>query len=206
MSRISGFLSCTAALLMLGVGAANAADFRTIEGARPENDPERIEVIEFFWYGCPHCYRFAPHIARWKESRADDVSFEHIPAVLSPTWELHGKAFYAAKLLGVLDTFHGAMFDAIHQQNRRMDSATEIGEFAASLGIDGDKFVATLESFAVDAKIRRAKSLQRAYGVTGTPSVVIDGRYITSGSTAGGLDEMIEVINDRVVAVRGESG
>lgn len=189
-------------LLALAPAAALAQDYETIDGPRLGDDPDTIEVIEFFWYGCPHCDRFRPHIERWKQSRPDDVDFRHMPAVLSPRWETHAKAFFAASIMDVLDVFHEAMFDALHRERRELDTATEIGEFVETLGIDGEKFVATMQSFAVDTRIRRARSLQRAYGVTGTPTVVIDGRYRTSGAMTGGVANMIPVINERIEAIR----
>lgn len=200
------FIQALAALwLVLALVPATAMAqqrYETIDGPRLGDDPDTIEVIEFFWYGCPHCNRFRPHIERWKASRPEDVDFRHMPAVLSPRWETHAKAFFAASIMGELDTFHGAMFDALHRDRRKLDSATEIGEFVESLGIDGERFVATMQSFAVDSRIRRVKSLQRAYGITGTPTVVIDGRYRTSGRIAAGVENMIPVINERVYALR----
>ena len=202
MPRFVRALALLATVLALAPVPALAARYEVIEGPRLGDDPDKIEVIEFFWYGCPHCNDFYPHIARWKESKPEDVDFRHMPAVLSPRWEVHAKAFYAASIMEVLDTFHGAMFEAIHQERKRLDNASAIGAFAASLGIDGEQFVATMQSFAVDTRIRRVKSLQRAYGITGTPTVIIDGRYRTSGSVAGGVANMIPVINERIAALR----
>lgn len=197
----------TAAALLLLASTALAADgYRTIDGPTPGDDPDTIEVMEFFWYGCPHCHRFAPIIEEWKDERPDDVVFRHVPAVLAGSWETHARAFYAAEIMGVLERFHRPMFRAIHEQGQKLDSATKIGEFASSLGIDGEQFVSTMSSFAVDTRVRQARSLQQAYGVSGTPSVVIDGRYLTSGREAGGFDQMIEIINERVAALRGDSG
>lgn len=196
-----------AALALLASPALAAEGYRTIDGPTPGDNPDTIAVMEFFWYGCPHCNRFAPMIEEWKEQdHPDDVAFRHVPAVLSASWEVHARAFYAAKVMGVLEQFHRPMFRAIHDEGRPMESAAEIGEFASSLGIDGERFVSTMNSFAVDTKIRQAKNLQRAYGVSGTPSVVIDGRYVTSGAEAGSFERMIEIINERVAALRGESG
>lgn len=206
MSRFIHALAALSLLLALMPSTALSQGYETIDGPRLGDDPDTIEVIEFFWYGCPHCNNFRPHIERWKQSRPDDVDFRHMPAVLSPRWETHAKAFFAASIMGVLDRFHGAMFDAIHRDRRELGSATEIGEFVETLGIDGEKFVATMQSFAVDTRIRRVKSLQRAYGITGTPTVVIDGRYRTSGSTAGGVANMIPVINERIEAIRDGNG
>lgn len=195
----------TAAVFALLASTALAADgYRTIDGPTPGDDPDTIEVMEFFWYGCPHCDRFAPIIEQWKSDLPEGVAFRHVPAVLSASWELHGRAFYAAEIMGVLEEFHRPMFHAIHDEGRKMDSAAEIGEFASSLGIDGEQFVSTMNSFAVDTRLRQARGLQRAYGVSGTPSVVIDGRYLTSGREAGDFDRMIEIINERVTALRGD--
>lgn len=199
--------ACMLAWALLASGAAAAADdYRVLEGAQPGNDPDTIEVVEFFWYGCPHCYNFEPYVERWKQNQPEGVEFRYVPAVFSPRWEVHGRAYYTAAVLGVLDTFHDAMFRALHEDGRSLDTASKLGDFAAELGLDGEKFASTMNSFAVDAKIRQARSLQKAYGISGTPSVVIDGRYVTSGSMAGGFDRMIEVINERVAAIRGDSG
>jgi len=205
MRRTARRFATALALLALLPAVAAAARYETIDGPAVGDDPDTIEVIEFFWYGCPHCYRFSPHIERFKQSIPADVSFRHMPAVLSPRWELHAKAFFAASIMGELERFHGAMFAAIHEDNMRLDSATGIGEFVSSLGIDSERFVATMQSFAVDTRLRRVRNLQRAYGVSGTPTVVIDGRYRTSGSIAGGVANMIPVINERIAAIRAEA-
>jgi thiol:disulfide interchange protein DsbA len=206
MIRHRRILTHVLALLVLLPAAALAARYETIEGPRLGDDPGTIEVIEFFWYGCPHCYRFSPHVERWKRSKPEDVSFQHMPAILSPRWELHAKAFFAARIMDELDRFHPAMFAAIHEDNMRLDSATEIGDFVSSLDIDSERFVATMNSFAVDTRVRRVKNLQRAYGISGTPTVVIDGRYRTSGNIAGGVANMIPVINERIAAIRADAG
>ncbi|MDZ7748622.1 MAG: thiol:disulfide interchange protein DsbA/DsbL [Halofilum sp. (in: g-proteobacteria)] len=113
---------------------------------------------------CPHCYNFEPKINDWKQSAPNGVVFKYIPAVFRPVWELHARAFYAAKFMGVLHTFHDAMFEAIHEQGRRLDSREALGQFVSELGLHADRFLKNLDSFAVDVKIRRAKELQKAYG------------------------------------------
>ena len=205
MIRTRRILTPVLALLFLFPAASLAQRYERIDGPRLGDDPDTIEVIEFFWYGCPHCYRFQPYIEDWKKSLPDDVAFRYLPAVLSPRWELHAKAFFAARIMDELDRFHPAMYTAIHEDRMRLDDMTSIGEFVSSLGIDSERFVATMQSFAVDTRIRRVKNLQRAYGITGTPTVVIDGRYRTSGSAAGGVANMIPVINERIEAIRSGS-
>lgn len=179
-----------------------AERYKTLEGPKPGDDADTIEVREFFWYGCPHCDNFRHHIAEWKEDVPEGVTFTHVPAIFRPSWEVHARAFYAAKIMGVLDRFHHPMFKAIHDEGRNLQSAEAIGAFVAELDIDRDQFVETMNSFAVNTRIKRAKRLQSAYGVRGTPSVVIDGRYVISAGDAGSFDNMIEIINERVAAIR----
>lgn len=202
------FIRAALAALFLAafVPAVNAADYRTIDDADSPGDSDKVQVTEFFWYGCPHCYRFAPRIEEWRQAKSDNVEFRHMPAVLSEQWALHGRAFFAAKALDVLDEFHMPMFKAMHEDGKRMRSEEEIGEFVDSLDldVDGEEFVDAMDSLGVDTRMQRAKELQQKYGVSGTPSVVIDGRYLTSGSQAGSFDRMIEVIDERVAAARGE--
>lgn len=198
------FIRAAALFLVAFAPAVNAADYRVIDSSGLPGNSDSIQVTEFFWYGCPHCYRFAPIIEEWRQSKPDDVDFRHIPAVLSERWALHGRAFFAAKALGVLDEFHMPMFRAMHEDGKRMRSEAEIGEFVSSLGLDGEEFVDAMNSLGVNTRMQRARDLQQTYGVSGTPSVVIDGRYITSGSEAGSFERMIQVINERVAAARGE--
>ena len=194
-------------LLSLAFAApAPAADYRVLDGNVSPGEPGTVQVTEFFWYGCPHCYRFAPHIEEWRRDKPDDVAFRHMPAVLSERWALHGRAFYAAKALGVLEQFHMPMFEAMHEQGKRFRTEASIGEFVATLGIDRAAFVDAMNSLGVDTRMRRARDLQQRYGVSGTPSVVIDGRYLTSGSQAGSFERMIQIIDERVAAVRGDRG
>ena len=196
-----------AALLVAFAPASYAQQgYRTITGAGTSGDPGTVEVIEFFWYGCPHCYNFEPYVSKWKKDLPKNVTFRYVPAVFSSQWELHGRAFYAAKLMGVLDQFHDRMFAALHEENRSLSSEKAIAQFVSELGIDAQKFVETMNSFAVDAKIRQARDLQKTYSISGTPSVVIDGTYVTSGSRAGSFKRMIEVMSERVERARAELG
>jgi len=194
-------------LVALVIPAAFAQQgYRTVTGERPTGDPNVVEVTEFFWYGCPHCYNFEPLVRQWKQDLPSNVEFRYVPAVFSPTWELHARAFYAAKVTGVLDQFHAPMFEALNEENRNLGSEKAIKQFVSSRGIDGQQFAETMNSFAVDAKIRQSRDLQQTYGISGTPSVVIDGSYVTSGSMAGSFERMIEVMSERVAKARANLG
>ncbi len=191
---------------LAGTLPAQAADYRVLDTGVSAGEPDTIQVTEFFWYGCPHCYRFAPYVEAWREQKPDDVAFRHMPAVLSERWALHGRAFYAARALGVLEQFHMPMFRAMHEDGKRFETEASIGAFVATLGIDKADFIDAMNSLGVDTRMRRARDLQQTYGVSGTPSVVVDGRYLTSGSQAGSFERMIQIIEERVAAARRERG
>jgi len=161
-------------------------------------NPEKIEVIEFFWYGCPHCFQFEPHIKEWIENKPDNVEFISMAPPLNPAWKVHSQAFYAAEVLGVLDQFHEAMFNTIHRDKKPMRKPKDVGKLVDSLGLDGDKFVKTMKSFNVDAKIRQALQKAKDVNISSVPTVIVNGKYRTSGSVAGSYPNLIAVINQLV--------
>lgn len=178
---------------------------RVREASAPAN-PKRIEVDEFFWYGCSHCYAFEPTIEKWKSSKAADVDFVPVPNSLGrPIGLLHSKTYYAAETLGVLDKTHGAFFDAIHQQRQPMENEEQIAAFFnARTGLLPDVFLSTLNGFAVDSRVRNAEALAKQYGIASTPTVVVDGRFSVNATQTGGFDGMGKVIDFLVDKVRKE--
>lgn len=162
-------------------------------------DESRVEVLEYFWFGCPHCYAFEPTINGWAESKPDHVDFVREAPPLNPAWTPHSQAYYASQVLGIQDEFFEPFFNAIHKDKKRLSSPKQISKWAASLdieGIDEDKFLKTMKSFAVDAKIRRSMEMARQDGISSVPSVVIDRKYKTSGSMAGSNARVVEVIRE----------
>lgn len=157
-----------------------------------------IEVVEIFSYGCSHCHRFEPMLERWLKTKPANVKFVRLPAIFSPTLALYARAFYAAEALGVLDKIHKPFFDAIHVQKKRMNSEAEIAALFAEHGVDQKKFEKAFRSFAVEAKVRRAAELGKRYGVEATPSMVVNGKYITNPGKTNGFQGMINVINQLV--------
>ncbi|VAX14301.1 Periplasmic thiol:disulfide interchange protein DsbA [hydrothermal vent metagenome] len=157
--------------------------------------PGKVEVVELFWYGCPHCFRLEPNIHKWLKSKPKNVEFIRIPAVFNKTWALHAKAYYTADFLGIMDKFHKPFFDAIHLKKEPMTTAAEVRAFFLQLGVSKKDFNSVFNSFGVDAKVRRAKELSREYGISGVPSLVVNGKYLTDGPMAGGRKGMIDVLN-----------
>jgi thiol:disulfide interchange protein DsbA len=153
---------------------------------------KKIDVVEFFWYGCPHCYAFEPTLESWVKSLPADVSFRQVPVgFLGPA--VHQKLFYALEEIGQLQAMHRKVFAAIHQQNKRLATESEIEAFAVANGLDGAKLAASMKSFGVTTKANRAKQLTDAYKIDGVPALGINGRFYTSASLSGS--------NERAVAV-----
>ena len=157
---------------------------------------DKVEVVEIFWFGCPHCFRFEPAINGWKDSKPDYVAFGREAPPLNPSWEPHSRAFYAAELMGVTDQFFEPMFNAIHVTGRALRSPKQIVKFAGELGIDQEKFSKTMDSFAANTRIKQAMQMAAGAGVSGVPSLIINGKYLTGGSLAGSHENVLRVIDE----------
>lgn len=188
------------ALLPLLAQAATyeeGTDYQRIIPAQPTEVPKgKIEVVELFWYGCPHCYRFQPYIERWAKHLPADVVYRRMPAILGDNWALLAKAYYTEEALGITDRTHRPLFDAIHAQKRRMDSEERLQAFFAEQGVSKDDFTKAFNSFWVDTKVRNAREMSRRYQAQATPSVVINGKYILNpDNTQGNFNTMIKVMD-----------
>lgn len=157
------------------------------------SDPGRIEVTEFFWYGCGHCYHFEPMVEQWKKTLAEDVAFRPSPAVWNPSMELHSKAFYTAEVLGVLDTMHPALFHTMNVERKRLKSEEEIAEQFTAKGVSAEEFSKAFNSFGVGSQVRQANSRARSAKITGTPSMMVDGKYLITAQKAGSQANMLKV-------------
>lgn len=166
---------------------------------------EQVEVIEFFWYGCPHCRDFEPTVMRWAEKQPENVNFVQMPVMFGGSADLHAQVYYALEGMGELDRLHKKIFDAMHVEKRKLKSRAEVDDFLAENGVDLEKFNEAMRSFAVAAKVNRARALMRRYGVRSVPAMVVDGRY-RSGTGFRGYEEITEMIDhvvDKVLAQRG---
>lgn len=181
-------------------------EFQTIVPAVATTAGDRIEVIELFWYGCPHCYRVEPHVERWLEELADDVVYVRLPAIFPnrPLWTLHARAFYTAEALGVLDRLHRPLFDGIHALRLKLDSEGELADYFAQHGVDRAAFHKAFNSFAVQSKVGRSKVMTARYQIDGVPTLVVDGRYQTGPALAGTYARTLPVVDALVEKVRRE--
>lgn len=161
----------------------------------PAADPSKIEVMEFFWYGCPHCYHFEPFIKAWLKTKPDNVVFVRQPAVFNAHWAAHAKAFFTAEALGVLDKLHEDLYDAIQNKKETLESESDLAKFFAERGVKEEDFHKAYKSFGVDAKMRQAEVLAPSYGVDGTPTIIVNGKYRVGAAKAKSFDKMIETTN-----------
>ncbi len=174
---------------------AEKLDYEVISPAQPTHDPAKIEVIEFFWYGCPHCYDFEPLLNKWKQSLPKNVEFIRQPAAFNETWTKHAKAYYTAEALGVVDKIHADFFDAVQNKKEELETEDQLAKFFVAHGVKEADFHEAYNSFPVDAKIRQAGAMAARYGITGVPAIIINGKYKTNGPLAGSHEKMIEVMN-----------
>lgn len=200
-----------AVMLMSGVLALSAApvsaeefkvgeDYELVNPVVPAAGNGKVEVVELFWYGCPHCYQFEPVLHDWLENKPANVEFVRIPAIFNnPRWRLHAKAYYTAEVLDVLDKFHKPFFDAMHKDRLRMGSKEEIRAFFDRIDVDAKTFDNTFDSFAVETKVRRAADLTRKYGIDGVPSIIVAGKYRSDGPMAKTYPRLMEIVDALVV-------
>lgn len=177
---------------------AETVGYETLSPAQPTSNPEKIEVIEFFWYGCPHCYSLEPLMGEWLKTLPKNIEFIRQPAVFSELWGKHAKAYFTAEALGVVDKVHADLFDAIQNKKQKLETEDQLAEFFVAHGVKKTDFHDTYNSFLIDAKMRQAATTAGRYGITGVPAVIINGKYKTNGPLAGSHEKMIEVINQLI--------
>ena len=173
--------------------------YKDLAAIHPVQDPTKVEVIEFFWYGCPHCYQFEPALEEWHSTLPENVNFIRQPAVFNKVWGEHAKAYFTAEVLGVVDKVHADLFYAIQVNKQPLTSEADLAKFFVAHGVDEADFHDAYNSFIVDTKMRQAKSMGPRYGITGVPAIVVNGKYLVNGKTAGSHEGMIKVINELIV-------
>jgi thiol:disulfide interchange protein DsbA len=157
-------------------------------------DPSKIEVAEVFWYGCPHCNTFSPLFEQWSSQQDDSIYTEHSPAMWNKSMIVHARLFYTAKTLGKLEDMHKEIFDAMHIQGQRLLKESEIYTLFQKHGVTKEKFNKVFSSFGVNSLVQQADARARSYGITGTPEVIVNGKYRTSGRMAGSSANVFKVI------------
>ena len=202
-------LSSAAALGALPVVVA--AQGAPIEGQQyvkltqrqPTLDPKKLEVVEFFWYGCPHCHSFEPLLESWLKKLPPDVTFRRLPVAFREVpFVLHQKIYFALESMGLVEQLHRRVFSTMHVERNPLNTPEAVGEFVAKNGVDKAKFLEVMNSFSVASKAKQAAALSAGYKIDGTPAIGINGSYYTSGSLAGSMDRALAVTDALIVQAR----
>ena len=178
-------------------------EFQRLEPPRPAAPDGRIEVIEFFYYGCPVCYETEPFLSRWLGTAPDYVAIRRVPALSSEAWEPLAKLFYTLEALKQVERLHWPVYDNIHFEDLRLGDEKVMADWAARNGIGREKFVQIYGSPAVAEKVAQAREELRAYGVRAVPTFIVDGKFLTSARLAGGTEQVVQVL-DRLVRLARE--
>ncbi len=204
------FLRLLAAMLLLAGLAAGQAqsqprpgkDFVELTPARPVSTGQAIEVLEFFYYGCPICYEAQPHVARWLLKAGGDIELHRVPAISSEGWDSFARTYYALDTMKELQRLHWPVYDNHHFDGRKLNEEKNLLVWVGSNGIDAKRFSEIWHSPDTDAKIKSAQRMLETYGVRGVPTFIIDGKYQTSARMAGGTRQMMEVVDYLVSRAR----
>jgi thiol:disulfide interchange protein DsbA len=164
------------------------------------SNADQVEVCEVFWYGCPHCFDFDPHLKAWVETKPENVSFIRVPAVWNPLLQLHARAFYTAEALGKGAEMHDEFFREIHERGNMLDSEEKLAEFFGRFNVDAAAFKTAFDSFEVHAKLQRADELSRRYRIQSVPTIVVNGKYTTGGGEVGSWQDLLALVDELVVA------
>jgi thiol:disulfide interchange protein DsbA len=201
MRKLVSFFFIT--LMTLPFAAAGQPfQYGEINPPQPAESKDKIEVIEFFWYGCPHCYTLEPHIEAWLKTRPPDVEFRRVPAVFNQRWGHDAAIYYALEALGLVEKLHRPLFDAIHKSNLRTDNEAALGEWLQKNGVEPKKFMDTMKSFGVQSKTRRAVQQTLAYKIDGTPAMAVAGRYTVSAEQGRTQQGMLQAVDSLVAMAR----
>jgi thiol:disulfide interchange protein DsbA len=201
-SMIKGLL-VAAALFVSGTAFADAQlgrDYSLLNPPQPTST-KKIEVLEFFFYGCSHCFHLHPLLSAWEKTMPKDVELIFVPTVFRDSWEPMANTYYALESMGQQQKLHDALYRAWNEQNMALVDEDKIADFVAKHGVDRAKFTAAYNSFAMQSKVMRAKQMIRSYGISGTPTLVVDGKYVIEGLQP---EDTIRALKDVIVLARKE--
>ncbi len=177
-------------------------DYKVLKNPQPTQDKSRIEVIEFFWYGCPHCNQLHPHIKDWLKNKPDDVDFRYVPAIFRSNWIPGAKTFYTIATMNAIELLHDRVYHAVHDANLDINDESVLFNWIGQQGVDKEKFANVYNSFTTQNQIARSNQMMRQYQLTGVPAFVIDGQYLTMNRKGGTPQDTIHTLNEIIDMVR----
>jgi len=202
----------TALIVLFAAGLAQAqptagVEYRQLATAQPTDVPGKIEVVEFFWYGCPHCYTFEPVLAPWLKKLPKDTHFRRIPAMFNEEYKQGARAYYALEAIGEEQRLHKALFDAVHTGAKlRVADEAALTEWLGKHGVDTKKFAAAYRSFTVEGKLKRADQLTQAYKIDGVPSMAVNGKYVVITDKISSFEHLLAITDYLIEQSRNKSG
>lgn len=206
-ARASAFLAAltlSVSALAAGPEAFEGHDYTRLKTAQPVATGKKVEVLEFFWYRCPHCFQLEPALESWLKTLPKDAQIRRVPAVFRDDWMPGAKLYYTLEQMGLTAKLHHKVFDAYHVENLNLNDPAVLGNWIAKQGVDRKKFESVYNSFSIQSKATQGARLASSYGITGVPAFVIDGKYTTSASMTGGQARLFEVLDQLIVMARDE--
>jgi len=178
-------------------------EYRVLSTPQPTDNPAKVEVIEFFWYGCPHCYRFEPVLEPWVKKLPKDVYFRRVPAMFNEEYARGARAYYALDAIGEEERLHSALFDAVHTGDRlRLSDEAALTAWLGKHGVDTKKFAAAYHSFSVEGKLKRAVQLQQAYKIDGVPTMAVNGKYVVITESIRSFEHLLSITDYLIAQAR----
>lgn len=190
------FAACVLAVQSFGASAENyvaGKHYEVLPKPVVTRNKNKVEVVEVFWYGCPHCFDFEPMLIAWKAKLPAYADFHQMPAMWSPVMKLHAQGFYVAKSLGILDKIHQPFFNTLNVEKKRINDEAAMGQFFSRFGVDKATFDKAFNSFGVSSQVSLADSRARSYRIQGTPEIIVNGKYRVSSTMAGSQANMLKV-------------
>lgn len=208
-TRALAFLAATVLSLSALAAAPEAFEgheYTRLKNAQPVATGNKVEVLEFFWYRCPHCFQLEPGLNAWVKTLPKDAQVRRVPAVFRDDWMPGAKLYYTLEQMNLLDRLHHKVFDAYHVENINLNDPAMLGGWIAKQGVDRKKFEGIYNSFSTQSKATQGAQLATAYAISGVPAFIIDGKYTTSVSMAGSQARLFEVLDQLIVKARAERG
>ena len=182
-------------LMLSNVGLASDTTQKYVQiSNQSQTESDKIVIYEFFWYGCPHCYNLEPIMDRIEANLEKDTILIKIPVALRDTWEVHAKAYYALQQMKLDDNLHEKIFTEIHINTNRLDTKEKLTQFIKEEGYNSKRFSEIFDSFGTDLRVKKASRLANQYQISSVPTLIINGKYKTSGSLVSSYEELYDVV------------
>ena len=184
------------ALFLILITSSNVFAQKYVQiSTEKQQESKDIIIYEFFWYGCPHCYNLEPTMDRIEADLEKDTKVVKLPVALRDSWIPHAKLYYALKQMDKIDQVHNLIFEEIHLEDNRLNTEQQMIDFLGKHGIDTNKFIEKYNSFGTEARIKKASNLAKKYQIDSVPTIIINGKFLTSGSYVSSYDELYSVVN-----------